>query len=181
MFATLFVKKRITHKVLAKQFVHKTLRAVDETFEDFLDAIYNDSELESYPKLNYKDPSVLMHIIIAGNMKFFERILSSHEENAVCNSIIKEMSEVFDMDFNEMKEELENYSSFISRVNHPSKNILYGMSKSVFFKFKLGKYQDDYFAQLNTPNPIFLKKIDSLIENYIWDWKSICEKSKITY
>ena len=35
MFATLFVKKRITHKVLAKQFVHKTLRAVDETFEDF--------------------------------------------------------------------------------------------------------------------------------------------------
>jgi hypothetical protein len=55
------------------------------------------------------------------------------------------------------------------------------MSKSVFFKFKLGKYQDDYFAQLNTPNPIFLKKIDSLIENYIWDWKSIFEKSKITY
>ena len=107
MFATLFVKKRITHKVLAKQFVHKTLRAVDETFEDFLDAIYNDSELESYPKLNYKDPSVLMHIIIAGNMKFFERILSSHEENAVCNSIIKEMSEVFEMDFNEMKEKLE--------------------------------------------------------------------------
>ena len=110
MFATLFVKKRITHKVLAKQFVHKTLRAVDETFEDFLDAIYNDSELESYPKLNYKDPSVLMHIIIAGNMKFFERILSSHEENAVCNSIIKEMSIVFEMNFNEMKEKLENYS-----------------------------------------------------------------------
>ena len=34
-----FVKKRITHKVLAKQFVHKTLLTVDETFEDFLDAI----------------------------------------------------------------------------------------------------------------------------------------------
>ena len=99
----------------------------------------------------------------------------------VCNSIIKEMSIVFEMNFNEMKEKLENYSSFISRVNHPSKNILYGISKAVFFKFKLGKYQDDYFAQLNTPNPIFLKKIDSLIENYIWDWKSIFEKSKITY
>ena len=77
------------------------------------------------------------------------------------------MSEVFEMDFNEMKEELESYSSFISRVNHPSKNILYGMSKAVFFKFKLGKYQDPYFAQLNTPNPVFLKKIDILIENFI--------------
>tara|TARA_B110000977_G_scaffold46043_2_gene62565 strand:+ start:169 stop:714 length:546 start_codon:yes stop_codon:yes gene_type:complete len=181
MFAALFVKKRITHKLLAKQFVHKTLRAVDETFEDFLDAIYNDTELEAYPKLNYKDPSVLMHIIVAGNMKFFERILSSHEENAICNSIIKEMSVIFEMDFNEMQEKLESYSSFISRVNHPSKNILYGMSKSVFFKFKLGKYQDDYFAQLNTPNPIFLKKIDLLIENYVWDWKTVFEKSKIIY
>ncbi len=181
MFATLFAKKRITHKVLAKQFVNKTLRAVDETFEDFLDAIYNDSELESYPKLNYKDPSVLMHIIIAGNMKFFERILSSHEENAICNSIIKETSIVFEIDFNEMNDKLESYSSFISRVNHPSKNILYGMSKAVFFKFKLGKYQDEYFAQLNTPNPVFLKKIDVLIENFIWDWKTIFEKSKISY
>jgi hypothetical protein len=91
------------------------------------------------------------------------------------------MSEVFEMDFNIMKEELESYSSFISRVNHPSKNILYGMSKAVFFKFKLGKYQDEYFAQLNTPNPVFLKKIDVLIENFIWDWKTIFEKSKISY
>ena len=50
-FATLFVKKRISHKFLAKQFVHKTLRAVDESFEDFLDAIYNDSELDEFKVL----------------------------------------------------------------------------------------------------------------------------------
>ena len=95
-----------------------------------------------------------MHIIIAGNMKFFERILSSHEENAVCNSIIKEMSMVFEMDFNEMKEKLENYILYF-KGKPPIKKHIIRMSKSVFFKFKLGKYQDDYFAQLNTPNPIF--------------------------
>ena len=61
-----------------------------------------------------------------------------------------------------------------------TKNILYGMSKAVFFKFKLGQFQEDYFAQLNTPNPIFLKRIDNLIENYIWDWKSFFDKTKIT-
>ena len=81
MFATLFVKKRITHKELAKKFVHNTLNAVDSTYNDFLDAIYNDSELISHPKLNYEDPSVLMYIIIAGNSKFFERILSSSSHN----------------------------------------------------------------------------------------------------
>ena len=55
------------------------------------------------------------------------------------------------------------------------------ISKAVFFKFRLGKYQDEYFAQLNTPNPVFLKKIDNLVENYIWDWESVFEKNKIVY
>jgi hypothetical protein len=90
------------------------------------------------------------------------------------------MASVFQTDFHLMEEKINKYTSFISRVNHPSKNILYGMSKAVFFKFKLGQYQDDYFAQLNTPNPIFLKKIDTLIENYIWDWKTVFEKIKIS-
>ena len=58
MFATLFVKKRITHQKLAKKFVHITLNAIDNTYTDFLDAIYNDSELISRPKLNYEDPNV---------------------------------------------------------------------------------------------------------------------------
>ena len=181
MFASLFVKKRITQKQLAVKFVHSTLNAIDSTYVDFLNSIYNDPELIASPKLNYEDPSVFMKIIIAGNVKFFERILSNHEENAISNAIIEEMSEVFEMKFNDMKNELDKYSSFISRVNHPSKNILYGISKAVFFKFRLGKYQDEYFAQLNTPNPVFLKKIDNLVENYIWDWESVFEKNKIVY
>ena len=91
MFSTLFVKKRVTHEMLASNFVNKTLRSVDETYNDFLDAIYNDTELISFPKLDYKDPTELMYLIVAGNMKFFERILSSQEENTICNSIIEQM------------------------------------------------------------------------------------------
>ena len=42
MFASLFVKKRITQKQLAVKFVHSTLNAIDSTYEDFLNSIYND-------------------------------------------------------------------------------------------------------------------------------------------
>jgi hypothetical protein len=28
---------------------------------------------------------------------------------------------------------------------------------------------------------VFLKKIDNLVENYIWDWESVFEKNKIVY
>ena len=180
MFTSLFVKKKISHKEIAQKFVHHTLQTIDDTYSDFLDAIFYDPELTEHPPLDYKDPRKLSLIIIAGNMKFFEKILSAYEENNLCQAIIEEMSKAFETNFHEMQAELEKYSSFISRVNHPSKNILYGMSKAVFFKFKLGKYQEDYFAQLNTPNPIFLKRIDNLVENYIWDWKSFFDKTKIT-
>ena len=61
MFSTLFVKKRVTHKMLASNFINKTLRLVDQTYDDFLDAIYNDTELTSFPKLDYKDPTMLMY------------------------------------------------------------------------------------------------------------------------
>ena len=180
MFTSLFVKKKISHKEIAHKFVHYTLQTIEDTYSDFLDAIFYDPELTKHPPLDYKDPRKFSLIIIAGNMKFFEQILSSYEENNLCQAIIEEMSTAFETSFHEMQAELEKYSSFISRVNHPSKNILYGMSKAVFFKFKLGKYQEDYFAQLNTPNPIFLKRIDNLVENYIWDWKSFFDKTKIT-
>ena len=106
MFSTLFVKKRVTHEMLASNFVNKTLRSVDETYNDFLDAIYNDTELISFPKLDYKDPTELMYLIVAGNMMFFERILSSQEENTICNSIIEQMCIVFDMKFNQMQDKL---------------------------------------------------------------------------
>ena len=52
MFSTLFVKKRVTREILASNFVNKTLRSVDETYKDFLDAICNDTELISFPKLD---------------------------------------------------------------------------------------------------------------------------------
>ena len=57
MFATLFVKKRITHEFLAKQFVHKTLRAVDETFEDFADRIVRHYILKDTDKLTTNENS----------------------------------------------------------------------------------------------------------------------------
>ena len=54
-------------------------------------------------------------------MKFFEQILSAYEENNLCQAIIEEMSTAFETNFHEMQAELEKYSSFISRVNHPQK------------------------------------------------------------
>ena len=72
MFTSLFVKKKISHKEIAQKFVHHTLQTIDDTYSDFLDAIFYDPELTEHPPLDYKDPRKFSLIIIAGNMKFFE-------------------------------------------------------------------------------------------------------------
>ena len=68
-------------------------------------------------------------------MKVLERFLPASEEISLSGLIIEELAEIYETDFIRMKELLEDYSSYISRVNHPSKNTLYGMSKAIFFKY----------------------------------------------
>jgi hypothetical protein len=67
----------------------------------------------------------------------------------------------------------------MTRVNHPSKNMVYAMSKAVFFKYELSEYQDEYFKRMQAPNPMLLKRLDMVMECYLWNWDSFFKKFKI--
>ena len=71
------------------------------------------------------------------------------------------------------------YQSFIAKVNHPSKNLVYGMSKALFEKYALNEYQDEYFRRMQAPNPLFLKRMDEVMVNFIWNWDAFFKKYKI--
>jgi hypothetical protein len=180
MLSTLFRKKKITESQLAMSFVNTTIRSIEDSFEDVIDAIKNDSELASTPSISEKEINQFIFIVFAGNLKLLERFLPASEEISLNGLITEQITVAYNSDYNTIKGLLEEYSSYISRVNHPSKNVLYGMSKAIFFKYNLGKHQEDYFAQLNSPNPIFLKRIDNIMENYLWDWNNFFNKYKIT-
>lgn len=53
------------------------------------------------------------------------------------------------------------------------------MSKAVFFKYNLNDYQEEYFRQMKTPNPIFLKNLDEVMRHFLWDWEVFNEKYKV--
>ena len=74
---------------------------------------------------------------------------------------------------------VKDYKSFIARVNHPSKNMLYGMSKAIFHKYNLNDFQEDYFKRMQAPNPLFLKRMDEVMSNFIWDWDVFFKKYKL--
>jgi len=49
----------------------------------------------------------------------------------------------------------------------------------VFFKYDLNQYQTDYFRNMNTPNPIFLKRLDEIINQFVFDWQELKEKYRV--
>ena len=75
---------------------------------------------------------------------------------------------------------VRDYQSFITRVNHPSKNMVFGMSKAMFHKYGLNEFQDDYFKRMQAPNPLFLKRLDEVMANFIWDWDVFFKKYKLS-
>ena len=69
---------------------------------------------------------------------------------------------------------------FMERINHPSKNTVYAMSKAIFHKYDLFQFQDPYFRQMKAPNPIILKRLNQLMAFCLWDWAEVLEGWKVT-
>lgn len=178
MISSLFGKKKISEDRLANIFVNSMLKAVDESFGDLVDSICADTEFQQKPVIDKSDSDKFLMIIVVGNLSYLTRYFSNAEEVVLKGKITQKFANVFGMSYDEMANVFKEFGQFIYRVNHPSKNMLYGMSKAVFYKYKLGQYQDQYFAQLDAPNPIFLKRLDTLMENFLWDWNTFLEKYK---
>ena len=178
MLNTLFGKKKLTEDKMANVFVNALVNAVETSFGDVATAIRVDKEFVKTPFILDSDSDKFLMICVAGNLSYLPRYFSNNEEMVLKGKITEKLGKVFGLTYGEMKDILSEYNDVLYRVNYPSKNTLYGMSKAVFYKYELGQYQDAYFAELNAPNPIFLKKMDGIMENYLWNWSTFFDKYK---
>ena len=54
------------------------------------------------------------------------------------------------------------------------------MTRAVFYKYKLIDAQDEYFRDMNVPNPIIMKSLRDVLMNFSWDWDEvICDNYKV--
>ena len=171
MFTKIFGKKKLKEDKLANIFVNATLKGVEDGFSDIAGLINESPEFIESPELDSNNDSKFLLIVIAANLKEIPRHLNAHQDNRLINLILTKLSAVFDVEFDKLEGILRDYQSYLGRVNHPSNNNLYAMSKAVFFKYELGKYQEDYFRKMNAPNPLFLKRLDEAMAVFMFDWK----------
>ncbi len=177
---TIFKKKKLTEDQLANFFVNSILGLVEEGFQDVVEIINNDPEFIKSPNIAREDYDRFLLVVIAGNIKLMGEHFDSVKDVRITEKIYRKLGVALSVDPMVLKETIAKYQSWMSRINHPSKNTRYAMSKGVFFKYELNQFQSDYFRNMNTPNPIFLKRLDEVIFQFLFNWSDIKENYRIS-
>jgi len=178
MFST-FIKKKLGDNQVANVFINSIFDSVDKGFKEVASIINEDPAFITCPNITEKHNGEFSLIVIVGNLSFLESTFEAEQATRVENLIFEKLAKMYEMDVNAFRTLIRDYQSFISRVNHPSKNWIYGMSKAVFYKYKLNDFQDEYFRRMQVPNPLFLKRMDDVTSNFIWNWDAFFKKYRL--
>jgi hypothetical protein len=176
---TIFGRKKVTTDRVAHIFAHNIVETVESGFEDVAGFINDSPEFVVSPNIAPDDFGKFLMIVIAGNYGYINQHFSDGLDKQITDAITQRLAPAFEMTPTEFSMKVKEYKECMSRSNHPSKNIVYAMSKGVFLKYNLVEFQEEYFRAMKNPNPIFLKNLDELMKNFLWNWEVFNEKYKV--
>ncbi|MFM1932229.1 MAG: hypothetical protein RL226_1532 [Bacteroidota bacterium] len=176
----IFGRKKISVDAAVNHVVSTTVHAVEQGWPEIAGFINDSPEFLRNPNIHHEDFGKFLMIVIAGNFNHIPDNFDQGVDKEIIQGMVMQFSKVFNLQPEVFAQKVKEYRDFISRISHPSKNTVYGMSRAVFYKYELNDFQEEYFRSLKVPNPIFQKNLGDLIENFLWDWKAFQEKFKIT-
>jgi hypothetical protein len=175
------IKKRLDTNKLANVFVNSLLEITENGFSDVRAMILDDNAFITTPEIPESAEDKFLLVVIVGNLRYLDNHFEVSEAKEIRSQIVRKFAAIYDIQEKDFEKAIQEYDQFINRVNHPSKNTLYGMSKAVFHKFQLNEYQETYFKNMLTPNPLFLKRMDEIMINFLWDWDAFFRKHKMHF
>ncbi|MFT5778051.1 MAG: hypothetical protein ACI837_000999 [Crocinitomicaceae bacterium] len=178
MFGTL-IRKKVSNDKLANVFINGLWDASEKGFPMVADFINEDPTFIKSPNVSSEDHTEFALIIMIGNMNLLESTFDGEQAFEVERLIFEKLAKVYDMSVFEFKSVVKDYRHLMMRLNHPSKNVIYSISKMIFDKYALYNFQDEYFQRMQVPNPLFLKRLDEVIENFLWDWDAFFKRYKM--
>ena len=175
----LLVKKKIDSNKLANVFVNSLVEVVENGFDDISAMINDDPAFVKDPAINQSKSDDFLLIVMVGNLRYLDAHFDAEEAKEIRGNIIEKFAQIYTVEVRDFEKIVNEYDQLISRVNHPSKNTLYGISKALFHKLNLNDFQESYFKSMNAPNPLFLKRMDEIMTNFLWDWDAFFKKHKL--
>ncbi len=178
MFGSI-IRKKLSDDQLTNVFLNGIFDVVENGFPLISEMINEDQAFVKSPKLDASDNAEFTMILVAANVSCLESTFETTQATRIEQLLFSKLAKVMQCDTAHAENTIRIYQKDMQRVNHPSKNVVYGISKMVFFKYDLNDFQDDYFKRLQAPNPLFLKRMDQVVENFLWDWDAFFKKYKI--
>ncbi len=173
------LKRKLSDDQVSNIFINALLEVVDNGFIEVAELINEDLAFVKSPEVESNQNGEFALIVIAANLSFLESTFDADQALRVEQMIFQKLGKMYDLSTSEFQALAREYQSFITRVNYPSKNMVYGMSKAMFEKYQLNEFQDDYFRRMQAPNPLFLKRMDEVMANFIWNWDAFFKKFKM--
>ena len=178
MFGSI-LKKKVSSDKLANVFINGLFDATQQGFPVVAEFINEDGSFSTQPNVDPQDHHEFSLIVLIGNMNLLESTFDGEQAFEVERLIFDKLAKAYGMSVFEFKSLVKDYRHLMSRLNHPSKNVIYAMSKTIFDKYTLYNFQDEYFRRMQVPNPLFLKRMDEMMENFVWDWDAFFKKYKV--
>lgn len=175
------LKRKLSDNQVSNIFINAIFDTVDNGFKEVSQLINEDVAFVQSPNIQENEHGEFGLIVIVGNLSFLESTFEADQATRVEKNIFEKLAKMYEMSEFDFIKMIRDYQSFISRVNLPSKNMIYGMSKAVFYKYKLNDFQDEYFKRMQTPNPLFLKRMDDVMVNFIWNWDMFFKKYRLNF
>lgn len=179
MIATLFGKKKITEEKLSNVFVNTVLEMCSEGFPTVIAEVNEAPEFELAPDLKEADDERFLMIVLAANLMEMQRVLGPGSDKRMYALSISKFAQAIGRGCTEVEADVKALASRMERLNFPSINPVYAMGRALFVEYDLFCFQDSYFREMKQPNPILLKRLNTLFGYFLWNWSEVNEQYRI--
>ncbi len=173
------LRKRLSEEQMANVFINGLIEVIDSSFPILAEMINDDTAFVSSPNISPENNGPFSMIVFAANLNLLESSFEPEHAGEIEKLVLQKLAVLHQESLSDFKVKMKETQAFINKVNYPSKNLVYGMSKSIFSKYGLHEFQDAYFKSLMAPNPLFLKRMDEVTKLFIWDWDAFFKKFKL--
>jgi hypothetical protein len=160
--------------------VNAVLRLAEHGYPTIVSELQESEEFVTRPVFGPGDDELFAQILFAGNLMEAPKHLAAGQDQRLAQHAYSKFAPLMDCSAAELEAETDALQQFMVRVNHPSKNTVYAMSKTIFQKFDLYRHQDAYFRELKAPNPIVLGRVNKLMAFCLLDWAELLDEWKVT-
>lgn len=174
-----WLRKKLSTEQMGKIFVNGLFEVIENSFPVLVEMIKDDPAFVRQPELSSEEVADFAWIVFAANVQLLESTFDADQAVAIEKHIHPDLAAIFGCEPAIVPVTLKQYQKYLAHLNHPSKNLVYALSKGIFDKYALYQFQDEYFRRLNAPNPLFLKRLDEVTKLFIWDWDAFFKKYKI--